>query len=707
MSEVVAESVRIEHPACGPDRAPRDVPRFLERALRLRALQHPALPRVHRIVADVDAPIVHVDAQRGVDLGTLLVGAARRNRAEPVPVAVVFTTIASVLDALVSLHGATGPDGVRAEIVHGRLGLGTITVDTHGDVRVCDVFAGAAVHGNSREACVEPERFAFQAPESFSSGTLDGRADLFAVGCVAFDLLAGIEIARRRWLRMASARGALPAAHFPSIERADVPDGFRAWIARAVSLRANERWYSAAQALGAWFQCGAVAGISIDQQATASFVRDVDRGRGASAAPKLRVPASIVRADPAAVTVAQRGWRAGGARSLGDALDATTPDAVALPGTRYVLRRLIVATTRTRVHEALDLELGRSVVIKRPSETADRSAHRRWAREARALAGIDHPNVVRLLDTGRDATGTPFLALAPAPGVTLSERIRAQGALPLLEIASCAIEVAKALDAVHSAGWIHADVTSRNIMWGDDGRVRLIDFGLACRPSSALDRADGADPAAARVDSFGTPGYAPPEQIAGGPIDVRADVYGLGAVLYEAWTGCRTVHATTLLGALDEQRVAGIEVPLRGADPFASQLHALVRDCLARDPQGRPPTAYAVLERAEALVARCAGQPTQTTQTTQSSSAPSAHVADTPSDARASHDTRRARRRATGPLAWGLLAIATALALVVVGFGLGRRRMVRTRDSVTHRDVSTATIPALSRPSELCETSRR
>jgi tetratricopeptide (TPR) repeat protein len=181
------------------------------------------------------------------------------------------------------------------------------------------------------------------------------------------------------------------------------------------------------------------------------------------------------------------------------------------------------------VWKAEDPLLGRTVAIKLLPEHMRQSpdASRRFLREARATSALDHPGIATLYDAGEHAGGI-YIASACIDGETVSERLAA-GPVPIREAVRITIDAADALEYAHIRGVIHRDVTARNIMIARDGRVVVIDFGLA--------RAVDATPSSTSGHLAGTLSYASPEVLQGHAADARSDVYGLAVVLYEMLTG--------------------------------------------------------------------------------------------------------------------------------------------------------------------------
>lgn len=231
------------------------------------------------------------------------------------------------------------------------------------------------------------------------------------------------------------------------------------------------------------------------------------------------------------------------------------------------------------VYEALDRELGRKVALKtlRPGRTRDEWSDSALRREAQAAASLSHPGVVTLFEAATCDRG-PYLAMELLRGETLEARL-ARGPLPIPEVVEVGLQVARALAHVHGAGLAHRDLKPGNVHLGEDGRVKLLDLGLA----HILGR---------KAAAAGTPAYAPPEQWRADAVDARADVFALGVVLHEMAAGRRPFEVR-------EGRSTALDGPapaLGGKAP--RRLARLVGRCLAADPAARPTAAQA----AEALL---------------------------------------------------------------------------------------------------------
>jgi len=267
------------------------------------------------------------------------------------------------------------------------------------------------------------------------------------------------------------------------------------------------------------------------------------------------------------------------------------------------------------VYRAKDPRLGREVAIKvLPAEVAaDGERLRRFEQEARAASALNHPNILTLHDLGSEE-GCPYLVLELLDGRSLREVIAEQGPVPLRRALDWGAQIARGLAAAHAKGIVHRDLKPENLFLCRDGRIKILDFGLAKlvlpeEPGSRLARATTiAEPTHTGV-VLGTAGYMAPEQVRGERVDARADLFALGCVLYELLTGVRAFgrqSAAESMSAIlrDEPRPVASVVPDR-APPAA--VEALVRRCLEKDPDDRFGSARDVAFALEALTAEGSG----------------------------------------------------------------------------------------------------
>ncbi|MCB0968671.1 MAG: serine/threonine protein kinase [Ilumatobacter sp.] len=208
---------------------------------------------------------------------------------------------------------------------------------------------------------------------------------------------------------------------------------------------------------------------------------------------------------------------------------------------RYDIGEAIGVGGAARVHRAVDRRLERNVAIKLLDDdlasTTDPAGRDRFLRESRTAAGVQHPNLVTVYDAG-DADGRLYIVMELVGGCTLARRLADSGPLPPDEAVDIARQVLAGLSAVHERGVVHRDIKPGNILLGDDGRVRLTDFGIA----RELDRIG--EQVTAEGIVVGTPHYLAPEQARGDEATPATDVYAVGVVLDEMLT-CRRRGATT------------------------------------------------------------------------------------------------------------------------------------------------------------------
>ena len=259
-----------------------------------------------------------------------------------------------------------------------------------------------------------------------------------------------------------------------------------------------------------------------------------------------------------------------------------------LVGGRYEVERPLGHGAMAVVDLARDLRLDRRIALKRLAENLSRDdeLRARFLREARLAARLAHPNVVRIYDVGEEDE-RPFIAMEYVDGETLAERVGRRGPLPADEVAALGIQICRALAAAHEAGLVHRDVKPQNLLLGSNGLLKLGDFGIAFGPEGTRLTMAGT--------VLGTAAYLAPEQARGEEVSTAADVYGVGAVLYELLSGRPPRTPASLAELADATEI----LPPEGAPP---KLARIVMRCLAADPAARPPSAAGVARELAAVL---------------------------------------------------------------------------------------------------------
>ncbi len=334
---------------------------------------------------------------------------------------------------------------------------------------------------------------------------------------------------------------------------------------------------------------------------------------------------------------------------------------------RYRLEALVAAGGMGEVWRATDVTLRRTVAVKllRPALPADPQFDARFAAEARTMAALTHPNVINVYDYGHAppaGSGAAYLVMSYVDGQPLSQRIAEVGRLSVAETASVLVQTAEALHAAHRGGIIHCDVKPANLLLAADGRVTLVDFGVA-RPA-AVSAATVADIV------LGTVLYMAPEQVTGRPVAPATDVYALGAVAYHCLAGRPPFTGQTPL-QIALRHLSDQPLPLPPDVP--PDLRSLIARAMNKDPAQRYRTAA---DFATAVRATQAGH-----------NAARSSPIDLPVRPDLQGRTRRSRRRAA--------PVATAAAMLLLGAGvlailLGAAQLAAT---------SPAALPRTSPPS--------
>jgi eukaryotic-like serine/threonine-protein kinase len=342
---------------------------------------------------------------------------------------------------------------------------------------------------------------------------------------------------------------------------------------------------------------------------------------------------------------------------------------------RYRIERALGRGGMGIVYRARDQSLDEVVAIKvlRPDFAQDPAMGKRFKSEIKLARRVRHKNVAAIHDFG-EQDGLLFISMELVEGVDLKQLLKAQGAFPPAEAYALALQVTEGLQAVHDAGIIHRDLKTPNIMRDSHGVARLLDFGIAKQHGG-----DGATTGTGNI--VGTPEYMSPEQAQGKKVDYRSDIYALGIVLYEIFTGKvpfrgDTPIATILMHIQDPPTLDGPDAPALPAG-----LVPVLRKCLAKNPADRYATAH---ELADAL--RAARDPAR-------KQAPaSTAVLEAPT-------LRRSAGARRGAPVWAVVAGLGIVCAVAAGWALSSRARSTEPVSATSPAAVPRPTPAVETPS--------
>ena len=245
------------------------------------------------------------------------------------------------------------------------------------------------------------------------------------------------------------------------------------------------------------------------------------------------------------------------------------------------------------VYQAHDTKLGRDVAIKVLPEAFAHDPERlsRFQREAKMLAALNHPTIATIHGLEQSG-GTSYLVMELVSGVTLQERVKREGAVPIEEALTIAKQIAEALEAAHEKSIIHRDLKPANVKVTPEGKVKVLDFGLAkAFEGDAMNEDMGNSPTLSRAATMqglilGTAAYMSPEQAKGKAVDKRTDIWAFGAVLYELLTGKQAFHGediTDILAAVVRAEPDWTALPTK----IPPTIRTLLSRCLRKDRRQR------------------------------------------------------------------------------------------------------------------------
>ncbi len=585
---VVIKVIRREHA-----KDPNFLARFLDEARVHAQLHHSGVAQVLEAATyePTGDPYVVLEFVEGRSLGQIrrrLADVGARLKWEQV---VALATL--LLEGLTYVHERRDASGEPLGIVHRDLSPHNVMVSYGGEVKVIDF--GTARGTNRKCHTVAGVVFAkpgYVAPEVAAGDSGDARVDLYAVGVMMWELLAG-----RRFLQgdpqehlsaVAEGERELPAI----AAKVGAPAALDEVIARLTCHDREARFSSTRMATTA------VARLLSDAPALSNGERGT-RARVAQLMYNLypAQPGKSRREFSSLVTAARTEKVPSGPPPLPSEEDAEAEEEDGLlAGTRYRLRREIGRGASSVVYEAEHVDLGRRVALKVLAAEHTHSAQfaARFRREARALSRLQHPALVRVFDFGQASDGRLFCAMELLRGHSLREELEQEERLDSARVLDIARQSLEALAVAHEHGIIHRDIKPENLFLGEDGRVRLLDFGLAKSPDE-VDATETMPEGALTL--FGTPEYMAPDQVEGGMVDQRADLYALGCVMYEALTGRLPFVGQSAVDVIDK-KLEGCPESVRERAPklnIPRAVSRLVNQALARHTRRRYADAAAMM----------------------------------------------------------------------------------------------------------------
>ncbi len=593
---IVVKTVRRDHIHDGSFLA-----RFLDEARVQSQLNHPGVAQILEASTDENGePYTVVEYVEGRSLADV------RHRAVQVGARIGWPEAVAIViemgQALAHVHERAGADGTPLGIVHRDLSPQNVMVGYAGELKLID-FGTARGH-NRRCHTVAGVVFAkpgYVAPEVARQQVGDGRIDIYAMGVMLWELCAGKRLlsgdAQKHLEEVAAGKFDVPLL----AQARGIPKELDDIIQKLCKNDPDDRYASASHA-------------STD---LARVLGQAPAGKGGERSVRARISSLMrtlwpneparLRAEFAKLLKQARALRPihsetpASERSMQIAAATQTGDPSILAGTSYRLLEKIGEGASGEVFEAEHVELGRKYAVKvlSAAHAAASDSVERFRREARAIAKLSHPNLVRLHDFGKSLDGRVFLVMELLDGKTLD--VHAEKGLPWRESITLAIQVARALEAAHDAGLVHRDLKPQNLFLTSAGELKLLDFGVAM---ALADTADS-EKRQKGFAVFGTPEYMAPEQVAGEPVDARCDLYALGCVLYELVTGGRPFEGSPVVVMGKQLREEPTSPRARAPERnIPADLEAVIMKALAKSKEDRYPTATAMREALEhALVA--------------------------------------------------------------------------------------------------------
>ena len=582
--------------------------RFLDEARLVVRLHHNNIVDV-RAAGEIDGQLyIAMEAIEGRDLADVWDRCAEVGRAFPVPLAVHICR-----EVLRGLHYAHTFPGLG--LVHRDVSPSNVLIDWAGAVRLADFgLATSSLKASLTLPGVVFGKVGYMSPEQARHEPLDGRADVYAVAVILWELLTG------RPLRAPDGMSTDTVSRFeavpPSSKSRRVDAHLDEIVIKGLSRNRDERWESAQAMMLALNQWLADHSPEMGQEMVADFMRklfgnarDVESAMRAELLRELTGSHHAVsgtqileasQSNPVAERESRSAGRSGPASPGLDAKELIEPGVVIAD--RYRVLSRLGRGGMGYVYLGEHVTVGRSVAIKVLTFDWSRTAAvaQRFRAEARAASAAGHPNIVEVFDAGELPDGRLYLVMEFLTGRNLFEEVQTVGPLPVARACHILRDVGRAIRAAHEVGIIHRDLKPDNVMLVDRGRdegelVKVLDFGI----SSSAQRSESTQRLTTVGQALGTPEYMAPEQAKGHEPDERFDIYALGVMFYELLTGDPPFHGPNVFEIVTRKTVEPAPSVSSKRKDLPKDLIKLVDDCLALDPKSRPQTAQLFLAKLE------------------------------------------------------------------------------------------------------------
>ncbi len=574
--------------------------RFRDEAKVVVKLSHGNLVPVFDAGQNEGRFYVAMDFIDGKDLRAIWNRCAEKRVAFPIDVAIHI--VKEICRGLDYAHRYAG-----LRLVHRDVSPPNVLVSYTGEVKLADFgLATSALKVTETAPGIVYGKLAYMSPEQASGKEVDGRSDVYSAGILLWEMLCGrrLFVATDKpgdLLRLVREPKLLP----PSQVSPRVPSDIDALLAAALQPDREARFQTAEHMRAALAEYLAKVAPATDASRLAAFLRELF-GEEIEAEQARR--SALLQAEDASQLEHAPTPVLDPTMPLGSASFASATSEPSLIGTllggRYQIQRLIGEGGMGRVYEARHVEIDKRVAVKvlHPVYTHMPEVVSRFRREARAASKIGHPAIVDITDSGTTPHGSVYFVMEFLEGIDLADLLAQQGRLHVDRAVNIAGQVCRALAAAHDAGIVHRDLKPENIFLitrdGNPDFVKIVDFGIA-------QTAEFEEARSGRLTrpgmAMGTPEYMAPEQAAGKNADARADIYALGAILYEMIGGKPPHQGDNIMEVLS-RKATERPTPLSESRPeVLPELEAIVQKTLEHDPAERPQT----MAQLEYLLNRC------------------------------------------------------------------------------------------------------